>query len=95
MIEFEVMQGDEAVRTREVTPQGKTPFTVQYQDVYLHSPENRFPLHVQIDLKPNQGRPYQVGRYTLSPESIRVTPYKSIEINRFNVILEPIETPKK
>lgn len=88
MIKIEVFAGDDKILSR--TAGGKT---YHYQQGYLHKPSLRFPLPFQIPLTKDT-RPYPTGCYTLSPESVRINQYQSLELTKFSLELIPLVDTK-
>lgn len=88
MIKVEVFAGDDRLLSR--TAGGKTYY---YQQGYLHKPSQRFPVAFQIPLT-KDSRPYASGCYTLSPESVRINQYQSLELTKFSLELLPLPGAK-
>ena len=47
---------------------------------------NDYPLPFKVTVQ----EPYKPGRYTLHPDSFRVTPFQTLELNPYNTVLIPV-----
>ncbi|MBC5049080.1 MULTISPECIES: single-stranded DNA-binding protein [Klebsiella] len=85
MILVEILDG--TVNSRSFTSNGKE---VQFfeQTAFVHLGDH-YPAKFSISLQKNQSA-YPPGEYVLSPASLRVGNYGSLEFQR-NIILEPLK----
>lgn len=90
MIIIEINERDSRVHERSAqTRNGAQIF--YHQDAYLHRPGQAYPDRFRLPLKGPQG--YPAGQYHLTPDSYRVGKYGDLEINRFEIALDPIQRP--
>lgn len=68
---------DSAVVSRNITTKNNQPMTLYSQSAYLHRSGEKYPLPFQLQL--DSGNGYQVGMYTLHPESLFIGQYNKIE----------------
>ncbi|GJL76956.1 single-stranded DNA-binding protein [Nitrosomonas sp.] len=55
---------------------------------------DKHPKKIKFNLPEHMDRAYPVGEYTPSIESFRVGKYGNLELNPFELKLEPLVTPK-
>lgn len=89
MIKIEIMKEDTQAQTRTIPKKGdREAFDVQFQPAYAHFDNERFPVHMEIGLQPNNGQPYPAGVYTLADSSFKINAFKSVELDRYAIKLE-------
>lgn len=80
------------VQSREVKVEGKSPFTVYWQDAWAWIPGNKYPQRVEVRISdPHSG--YKQGSYQLGAESFRVGRFNSLELSR-ELVLRALEASK-
>lgn len=92
-IQIEIIENANAVQSRSFTNQ-KTGEIKQYynQYGYVHLGE-AFPIKMKVPVE-SPAQAYPVGKYQLSLQSIRVGRFDALEIDPYNIILEPLQANK-
>jgi hypothetical protein len=80
------------VQSREVSPEGKKPFVVYYQDAWAWIPGNKYPQRIELRVSdPHSG--FKQAAYQLGAESFRVGRFGSLELSR-ELQLRPLDAVK-
>lgn len=90
MLKIEIDSQDCVVQSRTFPANGDKPArTVYWQRAYMYN-GGRYPVEVQIPLE--EGVPANpAGEYEIHPSSFQVSRFNKIEVNPFNVVLQPLK----
>lgn len=84
-MKIEIIEGYNKPVSTEINKKDGSKGIVYAQKCYLHT-NSAFPVEFELPLK-DLNQAYQVGFYTLSPESFRVNNYGGLELNRYDIHL--------
>ena len=87
-MKISILEGHHQARSRH-TKSGERHFQIGY----AHA-GGAYPVEFQIPLN-NPGHVFPVGDYLLSASSFRVGKFSNLELNPFQLFLEPISSDKK
>lgn len=92
-LKIEVFKENEHIETRTIPSKDDKPARKIYEQIAYAYLGGKFPVEMKLQLEENQV-PYAAGLYTIHPSSFVINQFGSLELKRFGLIIESINTPK-
>jgi len=91
MFKVSIVDGHNQVETRTHTNQKNGEINTYYSQFgYITLPNNIYPQKMKVPVE-SPIKAYPVGDYTLSPMSVQIGRFDSLEINAFNIKLDRVQ----
>lgn len=90
-LKIEIFQENVNIEKRTTKPKDDKPGRVIYEQIAYAHLGGKFPVEMKLQLE--EGQPaYVAGIYTVHPSSFVINQFGSLELKRFGLVIEPIES---